>query len=1485
MLAVDTSRISDPDGIANVGNPDSTGILHDFSYQWIRVDGGTETKVDADSDDYRQVAGQLTINGETVTDSDLMIESGRYRRVEADIGKLLKVKVTFTDSLGNSETVTSLPFGPIPALAPPLPASTLVANTGQADSDSATAMITERYAMGFELGSHGQGYEISGVSIELAAAPSSLTVSLWMGRAPGSGVAGSRTKLFDFENPSSFAVGLNEFTAPPGAFAYQGVDYFIVLSDFGSSLSIKETTSDDEDAAFEDVFQEPGATLADSAGGDTNVLRLAVKGSRRNSGILASTYAQEPDEQEIVSVGDEGGIEITVGAADRYLIRGVTFSGDNSADGGPFTNPWYLRDGTTKLFRLINTRQIDGINEFTAPQGATVTGSDSYEFFLDVKSVDRMGGTTLSRHFGTSSTAEDLPKATGVTIDGLNKNLDIRLGNAPLMAILGEPLDAMVQNLGQTDNSYVSVGGANKVLSQGFTTGPDPAGYQLQGFGVNIDGSDSKFPDSPVSVSVSVHADSGGKPGEKLFDLLSPGLFGAGHSFFEAPPGTTLDPSTSYVLVWTHNSGTVHRLVKTSSVSEDTGARAGFAIANAFYQGADLGSMAVDTAGDALELAVYSRHRPNVTGRPIVLASAEDPGVLAVDTSGIGDPDGIASVGNPDSTGILHDFSYRWIRVDDDTETTVGADSTDYRQIDFSLHDLGIRIESGRYRRVDADIGKLLKVEVSFTDDSGYVETVTSLPFGPVPRPARPPSASTLVANTAQSASATAMITGQRYAMGFELGAHGRGYEISDVSIELAAVPSSLTVSLWMGRAPGSGAAGAHTKLFDFENPSSFAVGLNRFRAPAGAFAYQGVDYFIVLSNFGTSLSIKETTSDDEDEGGETGATLADSVGSRVGVLRLAVKGSRRDSGILVSTYSQVHGEQEIVSIGDDIGVEFTVGAADRYLIRGASFSGDNASLAGMFTAPWDLRDGTDELFSMVSTRQISGINEFTAPQGATVAGGCTTDEMTMVETCEEYNFYQQVTDPVTGYRVGGVVLSRYFGTASTAEDSPKATGVTIGGSTEDFQLDAPLMAIFGEQLDAMVQNLGQTNNGYVSLGGATYRVLSQGFTTGSNEFGYRLQGIAVNIEGSNSNSNAQVPDDSVSVSVAVHADSGGKPGAKPFDLVSPTEFGAGHSFFEAPPETQLLPDISYVLVWRYNGGTWHRLQRSSSDSEDSGALTDTSIANAYYLGADLSSLSEDTGGNSLEIAVYTVVNSETPRLPFVPGGVPVTTSWLHIPEDAEVGDQFRLVFVTHRATLPTSGNINDYNKFVQFEAEGLTERDTAAEPYTDPVIQRVAERFRAVVCTASVGARSNTEMPTTAIGVPIHWLDGGWEDRPTLIAGSYDGFYGGAWDNTEYGAYVAGNSAYFEVNAMVWTGCNASGGADPIFPMGDPNSMGMVAAGSPRNSDSELNRDPDSDREREPDSNLAPVGAVDVDEGRLTGNIDEHRPIYGISPVFTVVR
>ena len=52
-------------------------------------------------------------------------------------------------------------------------------------------------------------------------------------------------------------------------------------------------------------------------------------------------------DQEIISVGDLIGWGIELGAADRYLIRGVSFNMDDTTlTGSGFTNPLDLRSGS-----------------------------------------------------------------------------------------------------------------------------------------------------------------------------------------------------------------------------------------------------------------------------------------------------------------------------------------------------------------------------------------------------------------------------------------------------------------------------------------------------------------------------------------------------------------------------------------------------------------------------------------------------------------------------------------------------------------------------------------------------------------------------------------------------------------------------------------------------------------------------------------------------------------------------------------------------------------------------------------------------------------------------------------------------------------------------------------------------------------------------------------------------------------------------------
>ena len=79
-LTADTSGIDDADGRTNVA----------YSYQWIRSDGGTDT----------DIAGE-TASTYTVSDDD--------------VGKTIKVRVTFTDDRNNEETLTSAATGAVAA--------------------------------------------------------------------------------------------------------------------------------------------------------------------------------------------------------------------------------------------------------------------------------------------------------------------------------------------------------------------------------------------------------------------------------------------------------------------------------------------------------------------------------------------------------------------------------------------------------------------------------------------------------------------------------------------------------------------------------------------------------------------------------------------------------------------------------------------------------------------------------------------------------------------------------------------------------------------------------------------------------------------------------------------------------------------------------------------------------------------------------------------------------------------------------------------------------------------------------------------------------------------------------------------------------------------------------------------------------------------------------------------------------------------------
>ena len=141
------------------------------------------------------------------------------------------------------------------------------------------------------------------------------------------------------------------------------------------------------------------------------------------------------------------------------------------------------------------------------------------------------------------------------------------------------------------------------------------------------------------------------------------------------------------------------------------------------------------------------------------------------------------------------------------------------------------------------------------------------------------------------------------------------------------------------------------------------------------------------------------------------------------------------------------------------------------------------------------------------------------------------------------------------------------------------------------------------------------------------------------------------------------------------------------------------------------------------------------------------------------------------------------------------------------------------------------------------------------------------MVCTETVDARDNTGM-TDRHGVPIHWLDGGWDDHPTLIANSYRGFHSSGWVNEEAGAIVTGNSTDDLLSFPVWTGCDARGVAHADAHMGTTDNMGMVVTGTPGHED----------------FHLAPLGPIFDTSDYVSAPIEKRRRVLAISPVLTLV-
>ncbi|WP_419551429.1 fibronectin type III domain-containing protein [Candidatus Poriferisodalis sp.] len=185
--------------------------------------------------------------------------------------------------------------------------------------------------------------------------------------------------------------------------------------------------------------------------------------------------------------------------------------------------------------------------------------------------------------------------------------------------------------------------------------------------------------------------------------------------------------------------------------------------------------------------------------------------------------------------------------------------------------------------------------------------------------------------------------------------------------------------------------------------------------------------------------------------------------------------------------------------------------------------------------------------------------------------------------------------------------------------------------------------------------------------------------------------------------------------------------------------------------------------------------EESSPDLAPNGPDDQEQAAAEHQKDADLESVEV-----APRVAVFTDADSEVPR------------NWALAPAGLAGGDRFRLLFVTYAGHAPTSDDIDDYNTYVQSQANA-SNAHSAIKPYSSG--------FRVVGSTADDDARDNASTAYTNAdkGVPIYWLNG------SKVADDYEDFHDGGWDDEANPRGRNGNRARSNV-LWIWTGSNNDG-------------------------------------------------------------------------------
>ena len=653
VLTASKGTVADLNGTSQADNGD-TGYA--YAYQWILVEGGTETD----------------IGGET---------SATYTPAASDVGKKIKVRVSFRDDADMDETATSLSVGPVGAVLGLCPTgrtdwcAVLTVGADGAPPDASYGYRSSGPGYG-SLDDDGIGYGGMSFTVEtLTVADGMVTVETADGRVPHGSVFNLGGTEFTADAGSEHATGGYRWAAPAD-FAWldgQNVRVSVRLGNFAATGKANITGI----ARYGETLTVDKGTIADLNGT-----------TRADSGetLIAYTYEWERIDGTTGEPTDPDGTDnvagstYTLSAADvGYKVRVVTTFIDDGLNAEVLDSNAY--PATYAGVLPAEPGPCPAANDWctTLTVGVKGEGTDPYYGYLR-QSFGRLINDTID--YGTLS------------------------WTVTFLALDSEAL--IINDDGQNlpHGSVFSLGGTQFTVGSDSEDRPGQNAWEWSQQPTRIEW----YEGQEVTVSVRLgNVAATGKPGITGTAQVGVELTATTSGIMDADGKTNADNGNAgyrYTYQWILDDGTTETDIagETSSTYTPVASDEGKTIKVRMSFTDDRDNTEEPLTSDPTA-TILARDNSEATGKPGITGEAQVDKILTATTSDIMDADGKTNAENGDSG---YEYTYQWILVDGTTETDIAGET------------------ESTYTPVESDVGKKIKVRVSFTDDRDNSETLTS---------------------------------------------------------------------------------------------------------------------------------------------------------------------------------------------------------------------------------------------------------------------------------------------------------------------------------------------------------------------------------------------------------------------------------------------------------------------------------------------------------------------------------------------------------------------------------------------------------------------------------------------------------------------------------------------------------------------------------------------------------------------------------------